>query len=310
MRLRSFEARSIAAAMQRMRDELGEEAVIVATQELAGGVRLTAAVDTGDDDLAGLLAQGMAPPLRSALEACLAHHRVPPALAEALLAPLAASHAADPATALSEALEARFRFLPLGLPLPRPVALVGPPGVGKTAAIVRLAAQALVAGHPARIVSADLARAGGVAQLRALLEPLRLEPATAEGPEALAGLAAQVPTGTSLFIDTTGINPFHGGEIAALAELLHAARAEPVLVLPAGLDVEDSVEIASNFAATGARRLIVTRLDAARRLGGALAAMDVGLAVAGASIGPSIGKGLPALSATGLARVLLHRAGT
>jgi flagellar biosynthesis protein FlhF len=80
------------------------------------------------------------------------------------------------------------------------------------------------------------------------------------------------------------------------------------LVLPAGLDAQDAIEIAGNFAAIGARRLIVTRLDAVRRLGSVLAAADVGLAFAGAGLGREIGAGTPALSAAGLARVLLHRA--
>jgi flagellar biosynthesis protein FlhF len=309
MRLRSFEARSMSEAMQEMRATLGEEAVIVATRELADRVRVTAAAGAAEVDLAGLLAPEPAAPVRGAIESCLAYHRVPPALAAALLAELVEVHAADPVAALTRILEARCRFLPLTLPAARPLALVGPPGAGKTAAVARLAAQARVAGQEVRVLSADLARAGGLAQLAALLAPLGIEPVPA-GPEELGRLAAAGEAGAGLLLDSTGVNAFHGGEMAALAELLRAARAEPVLVLPAGLDIEDSLELAANFAALGARRLIVTRLDAARRLGGVLAAADLGLALAGASIGPAIGCGLPGLSATGLARVLLHRAGS
>jgi flagellar biosynthesis protein FlhF len=111
-----------------------------------------------------------------------------------------------------------------------------------------------------------------------------------------------------LLVDTPGVNPFDGGEVAALADLLRAAGAEPVLVLPAGIEGGDGVEVASNFAAIGARRLIVSKLDAARRLGSVLAAADVGLAYAGVSIGPAIGRGTTPLTPGGLARVLLHRA--
>lgn len=296
-------------AMQQMRETLGEEAVIVATHELADRVRVTAAADMTDADLAGLLAPEPAAPVRATIEACLAYHRVPAALTAALLAELAHAHAADPAAALAQVLEARYRFSPLGFPAMRPVVLVGPPGAGKTAAVARLAAQARVGGHEVRVLSTDVARAGGLAQLGTLLEPLGLEPASAAGPEELGRLVAIAEAAAGLLIDSTGTNAFNGGEVAALAERLRAARAEAVLVLPAGLDVEDSVEIAGNFAALGARHLIVTRLDAARRLGGVLAAADMGLAFAGASIGPAIGCGLPGLSAAGLARVLLHRAG-
>jgi flagellar biosynthesis protein FlhF len=309
MRLRNFEAPSVAEAMHRMRTVLGDDAVILATQELAHGVRLTAAVELASDDLSDLLAPGVPPAIRVAVERCLTYHRAPAALRDALLSELARAHAADPAAALAQALAARFRFVPLALPSARPVALVGPPGVGKTAALVRLAAQALVAGSVARVVAAGTPRAGGLAQLQALLEPLRLAPVAARGPAELgqeigkAGADAAV-----LLVDTPGVNPFDGGEVAALADLLRAAGAEPVLVLPAGIERRDGIEVASNFAAIGARRLIVSKLDAARRLGSVLGFADVGLAFAGVSIGPAIGKGTTPLTAAGLARVLLHRA--
>jgi flagellar biosynthesis protein FlhF len=211
---------------------------------------------------------------------------------------------------LAQALAARFRFVPLALPSARPVALVGPPGAGKTAALVRLAAQALVAGSTARVIAAGAPRAGGLAQLQALLEPLRLAPVAARGPAELGQEIGKAGTDAAavLLVDTPGVNPFDGGEVATLADLLRAAGAEPVLVLPAGIEGWDGVELAGNFAAIGARRLIVSKLDAARRLGSVLGTADVGLAFAGVSIGPAIGKGTTPLTPAGLARVLLHRA--
>jgi flagellar biosynthesis protein FlhF len=309
MRLRSFEARSMAEAMQEVRRLLGEQAVIVATHEAGDRVRVTAACEVAEDDLEALLTPSMPPSVPGTVERCLVHHAAPSSLRGALLAELARAHAGDAATGLARALEARFRFAPLALPSPRPLALVGPPGAGKTTSLVRLAAQALVAGHPVRILSTDTVRAGGLAQLRQLLEALRLEPTAVAGSDELVRLVAGSAPATSILIDTTGINPFQAGELTGLAELLRAGGAEPVLVLPAGIDAEDSVEIASNFATIGAGRMIVTKLDAARRLGGVLAAADAGLALAGAGIAPTIGRSVPSLHAAGLARVLLHRAG-
>ena len=311
MRLRNFEAPSIAEAMQQMRDALGENAIMLATHELAEGVRLTAAVEVAETDLADLLAPGVPPVARAEVERCLVFHRVPAALREALLGDLARSHAPDPATALAQVLAGRFRFVPFAVPLARPLALVGPPGAGKTATAVRLAAQALVGGTAARLLAAGAQRAGGLAHLEALLGPLRLAPVVARDPAALAAAMreADEPRAAAWLVDTPGINPFNGSEVAGVAELLRASRAEPVLVLPAGLDGEDSAEIASNFAAIGARRVLVSKLDAARRLGSVLAAADVGLAFAGVSVGAAIGKGTTPLGPTGLARVMLHRAG-
>ena len=207
---------------------------------------------------------------------------------------------------LAQALGARFRFVPLALPAARPIAIVGLPGAGKTAVTARLAAQALVAGHAASVFTTDSGRAGGVAQLAALLRPLRLEPTPAAEPAQLAQALATTGTRSVALIDTAGINPFRAREVADLAEFVAAAMAEPVLVLPAGLDGADSVEIAANFAAIGARRMIVTRVDTARRLGSILSVADMGLAFAGASVGPAIGTGATPLTAAGLARVLLH----
>ena len=45
MRLKSFTAKTMKEAMQMVRDELGENAVIVATREESGGVRVTAALE-------------------------------------------------------------------------------------------------------------------------------------------------------------------------------------------------------------------------------------------------------------------------
>jgi flagellar biosynthesis protein FlhF len=307
MRLRHFDAPSVADAMHRMRAALGDDAIILATHELAEGVRLTAAVEVAADDLGALLAAGVPPAVRAAVASCLAHHGVPAALGRALLEDLARTQALEPAAALAQALGARFRFAPLALPPGRPLVVVGPPGAGKTVALVRLAAQALVAGHAVRVVTVDGSRAGAVAQLTTLLQPLRLTPDVVAGSAELASAVGTTDELTVPLIDTTGINSFQGRELVALAELLHASRAEPVLVLPAGLDGEDAIEIAGNFAAIGARRMIVSKLDSARRLGSVLAAADLGLAFAGVGLGREIGAGTTALSAGGLARVLLHR---
>lgn len=297
-------------ALQQMRRVLGEDAVIVSSQEGAGRVRLTAAVDLDDNDLAALLAPEAAEPVRRVLVACLAFHAVPTGPREALVAGIDAVPATEPVATLSAVLEARFRFEPVILPSPRPLALVGPSGAGKTAAAVRVVAQALVAGLPVRVGTADIERVAGVVQLTELLRHLGMVPERVEAAPAWRRLADAIEPGTSLIVDTPGANPFAAAEMAALADLLRAARAEPLLVLPAGLDAEDSQEIAAGFAAIGVRRMIVSRLDTARRLGGILAAADLGLAFAGAGISPQIGRGVPLLNAGGLARVLLHRAVT
>jgi flagellar biosynthesis protein FlhF len=64
--------------------------------------------------------------------------------------------------------------------------------------------------------------------------------------------------------------------------------------------------LARAFAALGARHLLPTRLDAARRLGGVLMAAKAGpLALTEAGIGAEVADGLEALTPEGLASRLL-----
>jgi flagellar biosynthesis protein FlhF len=72
-----------------------------------------------------------------------------------------------------------------------------------------------------------------------------------------------------------------------------ASDATPVLVLPAGMDVTESAELGLAYAEAGARLLVATRFDVARRLGGILAAVsEADLALAEAGIGPGAADGL------------------
>jgi flagellar biosynthesis protein FlhF len=156
------------------------------------------------------------------------------------------------------------------------------------------------------VIGADAARAGGQEQLRALLTPLGVTPETASTPSELR--AAAVAADTLTLIDTSGINPFRGEEVARLAQWLGAAECEPVLTLAAGTDAQDALEMVGVFATLGVRRCLVTRLDVARRFGAVIAAGIAGIALAEASVSPLIGKAMPALTAPGLARLLLrHR---
>jgi flagellar biosynthesis protein FlhF len=112
-----------------------------------------------------------------------------------------------------------------------------------------------------------------------------------------------------IIIDTSGINPFDRHAVDALAALVRSARAEPVLVLPANVEPDEATEIAGALRALPIRRLLVTRLDIVRRLGGLLAAAaSGGYAIVGGSITPHFTYGLRPLTPRVLARRLLSAA--
>ena len=104
------------------------------------------------------------------------------------------------------------------------------------------------------------------------------------------------------------------GELAFAPVVVQQPDTSPPLYrftvpLPAGLSAGESTDIVGNFAALGCRRMVISRLDNARRLGGVLAAAQAGPALVAAGIGPMIGSGLKPLTAIGLARLLMSKAG-
>jgi flagellar biosynthesis protein FlhF len=303
MRLRTVTAPDARQAMARLRALLGADAIIVATQQLDDGVRITGAVENDEVDLGALLAAPQTSPCVERLARVAVHHELPAGVRDRLLAAVRELSSTDPVAALGDALHRVYRFDPL--PQPARLLLSGPPGAGKTASVAKLAARAVLEGRTVAVLSTDMARAGGIEQLRALLAPLRLEPQAAPEPRRLARLIGDAGAELTL-IDSPGINPFRPADLGRLSQELETTGALLVLVLDAGTGSADSGDMAQTFAALGSRWLFATKLDVARRLGGVLAAADAGLALAEAGIGPTIGRGLGALSPVGLARLLVR----
>ncbi|AWJ87164.1 GTPase (plasmid) [Azospirillum sp. TSH58] len=323
MRLKSFHAKSMSEAMRMVRQTLGDDAIIVATREEdGGGVRVTAAVE--DDDL--LMAQARtAQPTRTArpvvvveeepeidvgevVADVLHRHGVPAALAEQLIDAAAGLDTDDPALALGAALDSMFTFSPLqdrrgGN---KPLILVGPPGSGKTLIVAKLAAQAVFRKRSVGVITTDTVRAGGMEQLAAFTRLMKIKLATVEDPDALAG-AFEVSRGADVvLVDTAGRNPYNREDMADLKALLSAGVAEPILVLPAGLDAMEAADIAQSFKALGVRRMLITRLDMARRLGSLLGtAHRARMAFCNASVSSKVAEGLTPLNPVAFARLMM-----
>ena len=186
------------------------------------------------------------------------------------------------------------------------MALVGPPGAGKTISIAKLAARAILAGTRVRVITTDGFRAGGVEQLSSLTEILGTSLQTAASAQELRQAVDEGEPDEYVLVDTAGINPFNKSDVVQLAELTACVSAEPVLTLAAGGNAGDALEIGEVFGAIGARRLLVTRLDAARRLGAVLAAADGGgFGFSDVSVNPHVSRGLRPLDPHALARLLL-----
>jgi len=247
------------------------------------------------------------------LKRALSFHGIPEKLALTLYELASKLDEADPAHSLAKALEAQLTFRPLPVLPPAPIMLVGGPGVGKTVTTAKLAVRARLAGHAVRVVTIDTLRSGAVEQLAKLLDLIGLTTDTAGTPAALsAWLAAQGETKkpAALFIDTPGTNVLAASEREDLTRFINAGEIEPVLVQAAGADCAEAAADAKLFAELGVRRMVMTRLDAARRLGSLLAAADAShLGIAEVSLSPYLSEPLNALKPVALARILLAQSG-
>jgi flagellar biosynthesis protein FlhF len=302
MRLRNFTAPSMQEAMALVREALGPDAIIVSTDNEPGGVRVAAALDEAEPKAPRIADTDVTDELSEALAA----NGVPGPLAEKLLMASLSFEADDVLVALSGALAAVYSFAPIPGGRTRPLMLVGPPGAGKTMGVAKLAARAVMAKRPVDIVTSDTVRAGAIEQLAAVARILGVELKTAETAGRLATIARDAEPDTLVLIDSSGVNPYNAADRRELSAMVVAAGAEPILVLPAGGDAHDAIDIARIFRDLGCSRMAVTRLDLTHRLGSVLAAADAArLGFAEAGVAPEIADGMIPFNPVVLARRLI-----
>jgi flagellar biosynthesis protein FlhF len=288
MKLRTVQAARMADAIATLRAELGAEAVILSTRRVAGGVEVTAGHDADDEPL--VIPPDAAPAAR--LPEALRRHNLP--------ASLGARLAGVP---LADALRRALRFDTL--PQDGTLLLLGPPGAGKTLSCAKLATRLVLAGTTPLLVTADGRRAGAAEQLAAFARVLNLPLAVAATPGSLAKALTRRADGQPAIVDMPGCDPFEVASLRRQEALNEAARGSAVLVLPAGLDAEEAAEAAGVFRNLGCRHLLPTRLDAARRWGGVLAAASAAdLALTEGGTGQDVATGLTPLSPEWLAQRL------
>jgi flagellar biosynthesis protein FlhF len=257
----------------------------------------------GDGNFAGLIdggARRLAMTSADVVEDALNFHDAPPRFVMRLLERKVRK--ADAFHLLESGLRALLKFTPLPQAARSRLMLVGPPAAGKTTLIGKLAARGTT--PVARVLTTDIERPGGVEQLAEFLIVLGIDPERID----LMAPEVSVPATGPLLIDTAGLDAADAQGFAAMARLAAATGAEPMLVLPAVLDAAEARAYAESALAIGAKRVIVTRLDIARRVGALLAAADAGLAIAGGSVTQHFAFGLKPLSPTVLTNHILELA--
>lgn len=189
-------------------------------------------------------------------------------VSESLAEDIAAQATAFPASDVSwlDALGSRIRFdSSLGRPGNgrRIVALVGPPGCGKTTTLVKLAARYAVTGRkPAQIISADSIRMSGSDQLRAYSTILGLGFQSVDSAPSLMLALEEHRQKNLIFIDTPGLSARDMDAAESLVSMLAGhSDIDTHLVLPASMRSEDLARTVERYQVFHPSKLLFTKLD-------------------------------------------------
>jgi len=243
MKLRSFIVRDMAEALTLVRREMGPDAIIVSSQPTrSGNLEVRAALDAAPAD-------PIAPPdepqdAAEGVAQMLLSRGVEAGLAENLGRAARALGEDAPAAALALALETRFRFRPVSAALDHTVILIGPAGAGKSSAAAKLAARAALNGDRTRLVCADWRRAAAVEQLDRYADATRAAFDAVADLDALASCVESAGEDEFVIVDAPAANLYDPRDVAHLTDLIDAARAEPVLVIEAGVAREEASALA------------------------------------------------------------------
>ena len=313
MRVKTFTAESTAAAMSLVHDELGDKAIIIATQTQRNGMAcITAAVDPAPpskedfEEHEPLVLHGET---EAMVRQALAYHGVPTWLSSRLAETTATIDGHTPLMSFATALERHFAFADINDHWSSaPLILVGPSGSGKTVTAAKFCTRECLAKRPVALISADTKRAGGVEQLAAFARILDIELVTADNATALHQAIVKLDQrGARVLVDMPGTNPLDNHEMDHLATLVNAAKGNVVLTLAAGGDPLEAIDLAKAYQEAGAEHLIVTRMDMARRYGAILSVAETAdLALTNISISANVTNGLIDITPICLARLMMR----
>lgn len=320
MKIKNITAPNMTEALAQIKAELGDDAVIISSENAAdGSVVVTAALEDDFDisfdekDEASVVETHKAFDERY-LRECLEYHAVVRNVGEKVMA-LARQisreqNLSDDKKILEKVFDKLYRYDDI-LDLRQPVKLfMGTPGSGKSTAIAKAATQAKFKKIPACIVSTDNVRAGANKQLEAFAKILELDFYFCQDERSLFRQVNEAKERYALIlVDTPGINPFIPSEVERVAKFAEVIKNQAVLTMDTGRNTFEAVEIAEIFAKIGASCLLPTRLDLTRRIGAVLSvAACCNLGFCAGSVSSSIANGLAPIDSKSLAKLVLTEA--
>lgn len=265
MRLKTFHGSTMREAMDMVRDELGPHAIIVSSEETPQGINMVAALDTATD----------ASPISGSnpyeeLQTCFSQHNVCSSYVYHLLQRFPKDFKGDLITILEQIFASQNFFQPLTLDSSTPLLLMGPPGVGKSLALAKLAAQCVLSDQPVHLITSDRHKAGAVEQLTTFAEALEVEVSVIENPALLKRAIDNKNEKQILLIDTPSTNPLDSRNLQTLKSLIISNKITPILTLSAEFDTLYSLDIINKFSDFNFKNLLITKMDLTKRLGNIL----------------------------------------
>jgi len=287
MHLKRYRKPTLKDALRAVREELGPDALVLSTREVtATGVRgmigrreieVTAAAerqvvaDSRHVDPDPVVAPA---PRRSRSDRAIdqiAARLEAGGLSADLAREIAASHpigrrrGAD-TDSVKETLARELAMLAPGDEAYAPIEVfVGPPGVGKTTTIAKIAAQERARGKRLALLAADGFRVGAIEQLRLYADILGSPFSAARTPDEFARALDEARR--PLLVDTAGRSP--SDDVAKDMFRVLGARTDvrTHLVIPANTSAKSAERLLDRFGDARPARVVLTRLDEAETIG-------------------------------------------
>ena len=308
------------AALAEVKAQLGDEAIIISSENTADGqILVTAALEEDfelnfdeRDEVEVVATKGVFDDRY--LRDCLEYHAVVQNVGEKIMAVArqisAEQQIFDDKLILEKTFDKLYAYQDI-LDLRQPVKLfMGTPGSGKSTAIAKAATLAKFKKISTCIISTDNVRAGANKQLEAFAKILELDFYFCKDERSLYQQVNDAKKRYALIlIDTPGINPFIDSEVDRVGKLGEVVKNQAILTIDTGRNTFEAVEIAEIFAKIGARCLLPTRLDLTRRIGSIMSvAACCDFSFCAASVSSSIANGLAPIDSRALAKLVLTEA--